>query len=136
MAIDASAEIVTPPGRRRRRGTAKVNLGLISVPLLWLIVFFLIPVVLVALYSVGVLTLISYDKYLSLELWRYFLHSDTYLGGPLGRGLFWKSLKMSFGVSITCVLLRMRRKSPANVRVSWRIRDLPHSRAWCRQGVP
>ena len=105
MAIDASAEIVTPPRRRRRRGTAKVNLGLISVPLLWLIVFFLIPVVLVALYSVGVLTLISYDKYLSLELWRYFLHSDTYLGGPLGRGLFWKSLKMSFGVSITCVIL-------------------------------
>jgi spermidine/putrescine transport system permease protein len=106
MTIHAPAEIVTtPPRRRRRRGTAKVNLGLISVPLLWLILFFLIPVVLVGLYSVGVLTLISYDKYLSLEPWRYFLHSDTYLGGPLGRGLFWKSLKMSFGVSITCVIL-------------------------------
>src|SRR3954469_4369639 len=106
MTIHAPAEIVTqPPRRRRRRGTAKVNLGLISVPLLWLIVFFLIPVILVGLYSVGVLTLISYDKYLSLDLWRYFLHSDTYLGGPLGRGLFWKSMKMSFGVSITCVLL-------------------------------
>jgi spermidine/putrescine transport system permease protein len=106
MTIHAPAEIVTQPRRkRRRRGSAKVNLGLISVPLLWLIVFFLIPVVLVALYSVGVLTLISYDKYLSLDLWRYFLHSDTYLGEPLGRGLFWKSLKMSFGVSITCVLL-------------------------------
>jgi len=82
MTIHAPAEIVTPRRRRRRRGTAKVNLGLISVPLLWLILFFLIPVVLVALYSVGLLTLISYDKYLSLDLWRYFLHSDTYLGGP------------------------------------------------------
>ena len=67
--------------------------------------FFLIPVVLVALYSVGVLTLISYDKYLSLDLWRYFLGNSTYLGSPLGRGLFWKSMQMSLGVSITCVLL-------------------------------
>src|SRR3954447_11299868 len=105
MTIHAPAEIVTPPRRRRRRGTAKVNLGLISVPMLWIILFFLVPVVLVALYSVGVLTLISYDQYLSLQAWRDFLHSSTYLGGPLGRGLFWKSMKMSFGVSITCVLL-------------------------------
>jgi spermidine/putrescine transport system permease protein len=106
MATPSAAELTTPPRpRRRRRGTAKVSLGLVSVPLLWLVLFFLIPVVLVALYSVGVLTLISYDKYLSLDLWRYFLGSSTYLGSPLGRGLFWKSMKMSLGVSITCVLL-------------------------------
>jgi spermidine/putrescine transport system permease protein len=78
---------------------------LVAVPMLWLILFFMIPVVLVALYSVGLLTLISYDKYLSLDLWRYFLHNPTYLGSPLGRGLFWKSMKMSLGVSITCVIL-------------------------------
>jgi spermidine/putrescine transport system permease protein len=106
MATPSALELSTPPRkRRRRRGTAKVSLGLVSVPLLWLVLFFLIPVVLVALYSVGVLTLISYDKYLSLELWRYFLHNPTYLGGPLSRGLFWKSMKMSLGVSVTCVLL-------------------------------
>src|SRR6185312_558234 len=105
MAIDASAEIVTPPRQRRRRGTAKVNLGLISVPLLWLVLFFLIPVVLVAVYSVGVLTLTNYDVYLSIQPWRDFLHSSIYLGNPLGRGLFWKSMKMSLGVSITCVIL-------------------------------
>jgi spermidine/putrescine transport system permease protein len=105
MSIVQPSEIAAAPKRRRRRGTAKVNLGLISVPMLWLILFFLIPVVLVALYSVGVLTLISYDKYLSLDLWRYFLGNSTYLGGPLGRGLFWKSMKMSLGVSVTCVLL-------------------------------
>jgi spermidine/putrescine transport system permease protein len=105
MATPSAAELATPPRPRRRRGTAKVSLGLVSVPMLWLVLFFLIPVVLVALYSVGVLTLISYDKYLSLELWRYFLGSSTYLGSPLGRGLFWKSMKMSLGVSVTCVLL-------------------------------
>jgi spermidine/putrescine transport system permease protein len=98
-------EAASPPTRRRRRGTAKVNLGLVSVPLLWIVLFFLVPVVLVGLYSVGVLTLISYDQYLSLQPWRDFLHSSTYLGSPLSRGLFWKSMKMSLGVSVTCVIL-------------------------------
>jgi spermidine/putrescine transport system permease protein len=105
MAAEHTGEVLAAPRTRRRRGTAKVNLGLISVPLLWIVLFFLVPVVLVALYSVGVLTLISYDKYLSLQAWRDFLHSSTYLGSPLGRGLFWKSMKMSLGVSITCVIL-------------------------------
>jgi spermidine/putrescine transport system permease protein len=106
MSIGQANELVgAAPRKRRRRGTAKVNLGLVSVPLLWIVLFFLVPVVLVALYSVGVLTLISYDEYLSLGPWKYFLHSSTYLGGPLGRGLFWKSMKMSLGVSLTCVVL-------------------------------
>jgi spermidine/putrescine transport system permease protein len=105
MSIVQASETAAQPARRRRRGTAKVNLGLVSVPMLWLVLFFLVPVVLVALYSVGVLTLISYDQYLSLQPWRDFLHSSTYLGSPLGRGLFWKSMKMSLGVSITCVIL-------------------------------
>jgi len=104
MSIHPPLELA-PPKRRRRRGTAKVSLGLISIPMLWIVMFFLVPVVLVGLYSVGVLTLISYDQYLSLQAWRYFLHNSTYLGGPLGGGLFWKSMKMSLGVSITCVIL-------------------------------
>src|SRR4026207_631933 len=104
MSIHPTVELA-PPKQRRRRGPARVGLGLVSVPMLWIVMFFLIPVVLVGLYSVGVITLISYDQYLSLHAWRYFLHSSTYLGGPLGRGLFWKSMKMSLGVSITCVIL-------------------------------
>ena len=104
MSIHAPVEL-KPTRTRRGRGTAKVNLGLISAPMLWIVLFFLVPVVLVGLYSVGVLTLISYDKYLSLQPWRDFLHSSTYLGGPLGHGLFWKSMKLSLGVSITCVIL-------------------------------
>jgi spermidine/putrescine transport system permease protein len=65
----------------------------------WLIVFFLVPVLLIGLYSVGALTLLRNDYYLSMEPWRFFLSSDTYLG------LFWKSVRMSLGVSITSVLL-------------------------------
>ena len=102
----ASQIEVEPAARkRRRRGSAKVNLGLLSFPVVWLVVFFIVPVVLVALYSVGVVTLISYDKYLSLDAWRRFFHSSIYLGSPLGRGLFWKSMKLSLGVSIACVLM-------------------------------
>ncbi|MEP6973352.1 MAG: ABC transporter permease [Actinomycetota bacterium] len=107
MSIHPPLELATPKREPKRhgRGTAKINVGLLSVPVLWLALFFLIPVVLVGLYSVGALTLISYDQYLSLQPWRDFLHSSIYLGGPLGRGLFWKSMKMSLGVSITCVIL-------------------------------
>ena len=59
----------------------------------------MVLVVLVGLYSVGVLTLLRNDHFLSLEPWRFFLTSDTYVS------LFWKSVRMSLGVSITSVLL-------------------------------
>ncbi|MDQ3209796.1 MAG: hypothetical protein M3Q20_01245, partial [Actinomycetota bacterium] len=72
---------------------------MLATPTIWLIVFFVAPVVLVGLYSVGALTLLRNDDYLSLEHWQFFLASDTYLG------LFWKSVRMSLGVSITSVLL-------------------------------
>jgi spermidine/putrescine transport system permease protein len=92
-------------GRPRRFRNSRVTVGLLSVPMLWLLVFFLIPVVLVAMYSVGLLTLTDHDLYLSLDRWRYFLKSSTYVGSPLSRGLFWRSVRMSLGVSITCVIL-------------------------------
>jgi spermidine/putrescine transport system permease protein len=85
--------------RRRRSGRWRITGGLLSAPLVWLIVFFLVPVLLIGLYSVGALTLLRNDYYLSMEPWRFFLSSDTYLG------LFWKSVRMSLGVSITSVLL-------------------------------
>ena len=61
----AGGEPEAGPGRRRFAG-AGVTAGLLSVPMLWLLLFFLIPVVLVAAYSVGLLTLTSHDVYLSL----------------------------------------------------------------------
>ena len=94
--IDTAA---TAPVRRRRRGQWRATSGLLATPTIWLIVFFVVPVVMVGLYSVGALTLLLNDDYLSLEHWRFFLTSDTYLS------LFWKSVRMSLGVSITSVLL-------------------------------
>ena len=105
MATDtATAQTTRAPadvhGRpRRRRGNWRATSGLLATPTIWLIVFFVAPVVLVGLYSVGALTLLRNDDYLSLEHWQLFLASDTYLG------LFWKSVRMSLGVSITSVLL-------------------------------
>jgi spermidine/putrescine transport system permease protein len=107
VAVEPAIEVV-PQGeqpRRHRRGSRLATLELLSGPVLWLVVFFLIPVVLVALYSVGIITLLKNDLYLSLEPWRFFLKSPIYLNTPLSNGLFWKSVRMSLGVSVTCVLL-------------------------------
>ncbi|MET0801892.1 MAG: ABC transporter permease [Actinomycetota bacterium] len=96
----ASVETSEPsPRRRRGSGRWRVTSGLLATPTIWLVVFFVVPVVLVGVYSVGLLTLLRNDDYLSLEHWRFFLTSDTYLA------LFWKSVRMSLGVSITSVLL-------------------------------
>src|SRR5687767_6804633 len=87
------------PRRRRRHGRWRATTGLLATPTLWLTVFFVAPVVLVGLYSVGLLTLLRLDDYLSLEHWQFFFTSETYLD------LFWKSVRMTLGVSITAVLL-------------------------------
>ncbi len=89
---------VEAPRRRRRRGSWRATTGLLATPTIWLIVFFVAPVVMVGLYSVGALTLLRLDDYLSLEHWQFFFSSDVYLP------LFWKSVRMSLGVSITAVV--------------------------------
>ncbi len=103
MATEAAAPTAPlQPGRSRRRagtGRWKVTGGLLATPMAWVIAFFVVPVIMVGLYSVGAITLLGNDHYLSLEGWRFFLSSDTYLS------LFWKSARMSLGVSITSVLL-------------------------------
>ena len=63
---DDRLEVAAP--RTRRPGTWRATSGLLATPLVWLIVFFVIPVVLVGLYSVGALTLLRNDVYLSLDL--------------------------------------------------------------------
>jgi spermidine/putrescine transport system permease protein len=73
---------------------------LIAPPLLWLVVFFAIPVVLVGLLSVGGITLFPGDAVWTLSSWKSFLDFDSvYLG------LFWKSIKMSLIVSAACVVI-------------------------------
>jgi spermidine/putrescine transport system permease protein len=82
--------------RRERRGTA----GLLSAPLVWLILFFIVPVAFIAAYSVGAVSLFPTDSgVISLEDW------GRFLGGSIYMGLFWKSIRMSVTVSVVVVLL-------------------------------
>lgn len=93
--IELAAEDARPRPRRRDRST----LGLISGPLGYLVLFFVVPVVLVGAYSVGALTLLPQDHYLSLRPWMDLLQSDVYLG------LFWKSVRMSLIVSVASLVM-------------------------------
>jgi spermidine/putrescine transport system permease protein len=83
--------------RRDRASTA----GLLSGPLLWLLLFFLGPVIYVAAYSVGGIKLFPTDAgVLSVADWKRFL-----IGGSVYMGLFWKSVRISLTVSVIVVLL-------------------------------
>lgn len=93
--IELAAEDARPRPRRRDRST----LGLISGPLGYLVLFFVVPVVLVGAYSVGALTLLPQDHYLSLRPWMDLVQSDVYLG------LFWKSVRMSLIVSVASLAM-------------------------------
>ncbi|MEP6758486.1 MAG: ABC transporter permease [Actinomycetota bacterium] len=78
----------------------RATAGILSPPLLWLLLFFLVPVALVAAYSVGALHVLPTDpRVISFSDWTRFLGGDSvYLG------LFWKSVRVSLIVSITVVV--------------------------------
>jgi spermidine/putrescine transport system permease protein len=65
----------------------------------WLVVFFLVPIGIVAAFSVDALSIEPGKHSLTLAGWHEFLHSSVYLK------LFWKSVKMSLVVSALIVLL-------------------------------
>jgi len=89
------------PLRRARPPGRGVTLGLLSGPLVWLLLFFVIPVAYIAAYSFGAISLFPSDAgVISLEDWRVFLG-----GGSIYLGLFWKSIRMSLTVSVVVVLL-------------------------------
>ena len=73
--------------------------ALLGPPVAWLAGFFVVPIAIVALYSLDVYSLFPGKHGLTLAAWRAFLHSSTYLG------LFWKSVKMSLIVSVVVVAL-------------------------------
>jgi spermidine/putrescine transport system permease protein len=88
-------------GRVTRRRT-KLDLttpGLLAPPLAWLGVFFLVPIGIVALYSVDVLALFPGAHSFSLSAWHELIHGGIYLR------LFWKSVQMSLIVSALVVLV-------------------------------
>jgi spermidine/putrescine transport system permease protein len=97
---EAEAGITPAPVPSRRRAHLDVTTpSLLGLPLAWLLVFFVVPVAIVAAYSFDALSLYSGKHPLTLAAWRDFLHSGVYLR------LFWKSVKMSLIVSTIIVLL-------------------------------
>ena len=98
MAATASA---ADAERRLRRRDRASTAALLSGPLLWLLLFFLAPVVYVALYSVGGIKIFPTDAGVwSVGDWKHLL-----VGGSVYMGLFWKSVRISLTVSVIVVLL-------------------------------
>jgi spermidine/putrescine transport system permease protein len=73
--------------------------ALLGLPVAWLVAFFVVPIVIVGLYSVDVYSLFPGAHGFTLGAWRGLLHSSVYLG------LFWKSVKMALIVSAIVVAL-------------------------------
>src|SRR5213594_2827546 len=100
MAVEGEAG--PPPVRLPRRRRLRLDLTtptLLGLPVAWLVVFFLVPIAIVAAYSFDVYSLFPGAHGFTLEAWRHFLRSSIYLA------LFWKSVKMSLTVSAIIVLL-------------------------------
>jgi spermidine/putrescine transport system permease protein len=96
MAIAARA---SPASRRRRLRVDLTTPTLLGAPLGWLVVFFLLPITIVAAYSFNVYSFEPGPHGFTLTAWHDFLHSSIYLS------LFWKSVKMSLIVSAIIVVL-------------------------------
>jgi spermidine/putrescine transport system permease protein len=95
--MEPSLQATEKAHRRKERGATA---GLLSGPVLWLLIFFVAPVIYVAFYSVGSIKIFPTDAGVtSLDAWRRFLHSTVYLR------LFRKSIWMSIRVSVAVVLL-------------------------------
>jgi spermidine/putrescine transport system permease protein len=73
--------------------------SLLGLPLAWLGVFFLLPVALVAGYSLDVFSIDPGSHPITLAGWHDFFHTPVYLR------LFWKSVKLSLIVSAVVVAL-------------------------------
>ncbi|MEO8290095.1 MAG: ABC transporter permease [Gaiellaceae bacterium] len=99
MAVEAH-KVVPVEGRRtfRRPRPGLITAALLAPPMLWLGIFFLVPVVLIFLYSVNVFAFIPGTQGFTLDVWKSFLD-----GGPF-LDLFWKSIRMSLIVSVGAVL--------------------------------
>jgi spermidine/putrescine transport system permease protein len=100
MAVEARKIETTapPPGVSARPHTGLVTAGLLSLPLLWLAVFFLVPVVLIFLYSVNVFSFFPGEQAFTFDAWKNFLDGSPFLD------LFWKSIRMSLIISVVAVV--------------------------------
>src|SRR6266478_5376727 len=85
--------------RRERVRLDLTTPTLLGLPVAWLVVFFIVPIAIVAAYSFDVYSLFPGAHGFTLAAWREFVHSSVYLA------LFWKSVKMSLIVSAIIVVL-------------------------------
>src|SRR5215475_14721668 len=96
----AIAEAREPPAPRRRRLRLDLTTPtLLGLPVAWLVVFFVVPIAIVAAYSFNVYSLYPGQQGFTVRSWHDFLHSSVYLR------LFWKSVKISLIVSVIIVVL-------------------------------
>jgi spermidine/putrescine transport system permease protein len=100
MAVEArKIETPTPaPVVTGRPRSGLVTGALLAPPLLWLGIFFLVPVVLIFLYSVNVFSFFPGEQAFTLDAWKNFLDGSPFLD------LFWKSIRMSLIVSVVAVV--------------------------------
>jgi len=98
MAVTEAGRVARPRARRRFR-LPLATTGLLSLPLVWLGIFFLAPIAIVAAYSFNVYSLYPGPHGFTLSAWHDFLHGGVYLR------LFWKSVKVSLIVSVVVVAL-------------------------------
>jgi spermidine/putrescine transport system permease protein len=99
MTLETNAGRAPAPVRRRRVRPDLTTPGLLGLPLSWLAVFFLIPIGIVAAYSLDIYSLFPGPHGFTLAGWRAFFHDPVYLR------LFWKSAEMSLVVSLAIVVL-------------------------------
>jgi spermidine/putrescine transport system permease protein len=100
MAVEArKIETARPAsGRAGRPHAGLVTVGLLALPIAWLAVFFLVPVVLIFLYSVNVFAFFPGTQGFTFDAWKNFLDGSPFLD------LFWKSIRMSLIVSVVAVV--------------------------------
>jgi spermidine/putrescine transport system permease protein len=94
----APGEAPSGPRRRSRRRRDLTTPGLLGLPIAWLVVFFVVPIAIVAAYSFDVYSLFPGKHGFTLGAWRGFVHDPVYLR------LFWKSAQMSLTVSVIIVV--------------------------------
>jgi spermidine/putrescine transport system permease protein len=100
LTVEAKAGAAAAPVRRRRRRRPDLTVpALLGPPVSWLTVFFLVPIAIVAAYSVDVLVLFPGPHGFTVSAWRAFFSSGPYLH------LFVKSVEMSLTVSAIVVVV-------------------------------
>jgi spermidine/putrescine transport system permease protein len=99
MTLDTNAGSAPAPVRRRRVRPDLTTPGLLGLPLSWLVVFFVVPIGIVAAYSFDIYSLFPGPHGFTLAGWRGFFRDPVYLR------LFWKSAEMSLAVSLVIVVL-------------------------------